>query len=92
MNTAAEAVALVREVGAENDRGIPGTGHLDWDGLFRGLSEIGYGGRMVIETFFETVPDIADFSRVWRPLAPDPDTFCRESVAFLKQKASRYGL
>jgi D-psicose/D-tagatose/L-ribulose 3-epimerase len=128
INTAAEAVDLVREVGAENlkvhldtyhmgieeksfhravlaargmlghvhaaenDRGTPGTGHLDWDGLFLGLSEIGYTGRMVVETFFETVPDIADFSRVWRPLAPDPDTFCRESVAFLKQKAARYGL
>ena len=128
VNTAVEAVSLIREVGAENlkvhldtyhmgieeksfhravlaargmlghvhaaenDRGIPGTGHLDWDGLFRGLSEIGYSGRMVVETFFETVPDIADFSRVWRPLAPDPDTFCRESVAFLKQKALQFGL
>jgi hypothetical protein len=47
---------------------------------------------MVIETFFETVPDIPDFSRVWRPLAPDPRTFCREGVAFLKAKAAQHGL
>lgn len=31
---------------SENDRSIPGTGHVDWDGLFRGLSQIGYDGRM----------------------------------------------
>jgi D-psicose/D-tagatose/L-ribulose 3-epimerase len=128
VNTAAEAVSLVREVGAsnlrvhldtyhmnieeksmsgavlacgdllchvhaaENDRGTPGTGLVNWDELFRGLSGIGYRGRMVIETFFESVPDIPDFSRVWRPLAPDPETFCREGVGFLKGKASEYGL
>jgi len=128
VNTAAEAAALVREVGApnlcvhpdtyhmnieekgfheavltaggllghvhaaENDRSIPGTGHVDWDGLFRGLSQIGYRGRMVVETFFETIPDIAAFSRVWRRLSPDPDTFCRESVSFLTARAAQHGL
>jgi hypothetical protein len=34
----------------ENDRGIPGTGLVDWDGIFRGLAEIGlvlqgFGGQ-----------------------------------------------
>ena len=65
---------------------------VNWDGLFGGLAEIGYRGRMVIETFFEPVPDIPDFSRVWRPLAPDPVTFCREGVRFLKGKAFAHGL
>jgi len=128
LNTAAEAVSLIREVDAanlkvhldtyhmnieeksfhdavvsargflehvhasENDRSTPGTGLVDWDGLFRGLAEIGYGGRMVVETFFETVPDIADFSRVWRRLAADPDSFCREGLEFLKSKSLQYGL
>jgi D-psicose/D-tagatose/L-ribulose 3-epimerase len=128
INTAAEAVTLIREVGApnlkvhldtyhmnieeksfrgaivsmrdllvhvhaaENDRGVPGTGHIDWDGLFSGLAEIGYRGRMVVESFFETILDIAAFSRVWRRLAPDPETFCRESLAFLQNKAKQYGL
>jgi len=77
---------------AENDRGTPGTGLVDWDGLFRGLAETGYAGRMVVETFFGPVPDIADFSRVWRPLARDPDSFCREGVAFLRARAAAFGL
>jgi D-psicose/D-tagatose/L-ribulose 3-epimerase len=77
---------------AENDRSIPGTGLADWDGLFRGLAEIGYRGRIVMETFFEAIPDIADFSRVWRRLSPDPDTFSRQGIAFLRAKAAQYGL
>jgi D-psicose/D-tagatose/L-ribulose 3-epimerase len=56
------------------------------------LAEIGYRGRMVVESFFETIPDIAAFSRVWRRLAPDPETFCREALAFLKAKAKQHGL
>jgi len=77
---------------AENDRGTPGTGLVDWDGLFRGLAEMRYAGRMVVETFFQAIPDIADFSRVWRPLAKDPDSFCREGAAFLRRKAAAFGL
>jgi len=34
---------------SENDRGIPGTGHVDWDGVFRALSEMGYKEWLVIE-------------------------------------------
>jgi len=37
---------------SENDRGIPGTGHVDWDGVFRALSEMGYKGWLVIESFY----------------------------------------
>jgi hypothetical protein len=29
---------------------------------------------------------------VWRRLSPDPDTFCRESVRFLKERAAQHGL
>ena len=77
---------------SENDRSIPGTGLVDWDGLFRGLAEIGYRGRMVMETFFEAIPDIADFSRVWRRLSPDPETFSRQGLSFLRAKAAEHGL
>ena len=128
INTAAEAVVLIREAGAdnlkvhldtyhmnieeksvhgavltagsllahvhasENDRGTPGSGLVDWDGLFRGLAETAYKGRIVVETFFQAIPDIVEFSRVWRPLAKDPDSFCREGAAFLRRKAAEFGL
>ena len=69
---------------AENDRGTPGTGQLDWDGVARALHDVGYDGRVVIETFSDRVEAIARAAAIWRPLAPDSDTLAREGLAFLR--------
>ena len=74
---------------AENDRGIPGTGLIDWDGLFRGVAEVGYSGWIVVESFFEPIPSITEFSPIWRRLAPDADTLASESLRFIKEKLAR---
>ncbi|MBI4245127.1 MAG: sugar phosphate isomerase/epimerase [Planctomycetes bacterium] len=76
----------------ENDRGIPGTGQCDWEGIFRALSEIGYKGSSAIEGFFTTIPEIAAATCIWRELAPDPDTLACESLKFLKSMAKKYML
>ena len=44
---------------SENDRGIPGTGHVDWQGTFLALKEIGYTGWLTIESFGKPEPDLA---------------------------------
>jgi len=69
---------------AENDRGTPGTGSLPWRDIAKALQEIGYGGRVVIETFSDRVEAIARAAAIWRPLAPDADTLAREGLAFLR--------
>jgi len=69
---------------AENDRGTPGTGQLDWEGVARALSDVGYEGRVVIETFSDRVEAMASAAAIWRPLAPDSDTLAREGLAFLR--------
>jgi len=69
---------------AENDRGTPGTGSLPWQDIAKALREIGYGGRVVIETFSDRVEAIARAAAIWRPLAPDSDTLAREGLAFLR--------
>ena len=74
---------------SENDRGIPGTGHIDWDGLFRGLLEIDYNGWFVIESFFEPIPEIADFTTIWRQLAPSADVLAQQGLGFIKDKLSQ---
>jgi len=74
---------------SENDRGIPGTGHVDWQGLFRGLRETNYRGWVIIESFFEPIPSIVDFSPIWRRLAKDADTLASESLMFVKQGMAR---
>lgn len=69
---------------AENDRGTPGTGQLAWDEVAQALHEVGYDGRVVIETFSDRVEAIARAAAIWRPLAPDSDTLAREGLAFLR--------
>ena len=69
---------------AENDRGTPGTGSLPWTDVAAALLEIGYGGRIVIETFSDRVEAIARAAAIWRPLAPDSDTLARDGLAFLR--------
>ena len=69
---------------AENDRGTPGTGSLPWRDVAKALEEIGYTGRVVIETFSDRVEAIARAAAIWRPLAPDADTLAREGLAFLR--------
>ena len=69
---------------AENDRGTPGTGSLPWDDVAKALEEIGYRGRVVIETFSDRVEAIARAAAIWRPLAPDSDSLAREGLAFLR--------
>jgi D-psicose/D-tagatose/L-ribulose 3-epimerase len=69
---------------AENDRGTPGTGSLPWNDVAKALHEIGYRGRIVIETFSDRVEAIARAAAIWRPLAPDSDSLAREGLAFLR--------
>ena len=75
---------------SENDRGIPGTGHVDWDGLFRGLFEIHYDGWVVLESFFKSIPEIADFTPIWRTLAPSADALAKQGLEYLKGKIKQY--
>lgn len=76
----------------ENDRGIPGTGHLDWDGVFNALAQVGYNGVAGIETFLVAVPHVAALTCIWRQLAPDGDTLAQNGLAFLKAKSRQHAL
>lgn len=74
----------------ECDRGIPGTGHVDWDGIFRALKENDYHGRIGMEGFSDITDNMSTW--VWRKLAPSGDVFLREGVRFLRRKIEEYGL
>jgi len=72
---------------SENDRGVPGTGQVDWDGFFAGLKQTGYDGSITIEAFGRALPALAAATRVWRDLFPDPLGLCRDGLAFMKGRA-----
>lgn len=68
----------------ENDRGIPGTGQVDWRGMAQALQEIDYQGALVIESFTPQVKSIARAVCIWREIAPDQDSIASQGLAFLK--------
>lgn len=70
--------------GNENDRGTPGTGNVDWPGIKAALTDIGYDGAVVIETFGAPSDELARAASIWRPLANSPDELAREGLAFYK--------
>ena len=70
----------------ENDRGTPGTGHVDWPGVFGALREIGYDGWLTIESFGFAVGGISAAASIWRDLAPTADSIASEGVRFLKKQ------
>jgi D-psicose/D-tagatose/L-ribulose 3-epimerase len=74
----------------ENDRGIPGTGLVDWEGIFRALGEINYQGNVSLESFVDITDNMNTW--VWRQLAPDGDTLVREGVRFIRMMQKKYGL
>lgn len=71
--------------GNESDRGTPGTGHLDWEGIKEALNDINYEGAMVIETFGAPSKELAAAACIWRPLANSPDELASEGLQFYKQ-------
>lgn len=71
---------------SENDRGIPGRGHIDFDAIFAALRRTGFDGWVTVEAFGQGLPEIAAATRVWRPLFPDFDTLFAESLAFVRAR------
>jgi D-psicose/D-tagatose/L-ribulose 3-epimerase len=69
----------------DNDRGTPGTGHVDFEAHAKALKKIGYEEALVIESFSTKVKAIARAAAVWRPLAPSQDGLATEGLAYLKK-------
>jgi D-psicose/D-tagatose/L-ribulose 3-epimerase len=69
----------------ENDRGIPGSGHVEWPSVFAALRDIKYNGYLTIESFGFAIGEISAAAAIWRDLATSPDVIAWEGVKFLKQ-------
>ncbi|MBW3634582.1 MAG: sugar phosphate isomerase/epimerase, partial [Chloroflexi bacterium] len=67
-----------------NDRGAPGADHIAWEAITAALSETGYDGAVVIESFTPDNQTIARAAAIWRPLAETQDTLARDGLAFLR--------
>ncbi len=76
---------------SESNRGVPGSGTIDWDGAFAGLAGIGFDGPVVLESFNHMHPDIASGLAVWKPVAQRPEDVTNIGLPFLQQSAARQG-
>ena len=63
---------------SENNRGIPGTGLVDWMNVYRALRDINYSGWLVIESFY------IGFGNVWKLLANTPEQLIAQGLNNLK--------
>jgi D-psicose/D-tagatose/L-ribulose 3-epimerase len=69
----------------ENDRGIPGSGHVAWAELFAAVHEVGYDRWLTIESFGFTLGQLSAAASIWRDIAPTPDAIAFEGVKFLRR-------
>ncbi len=69
----------------ENDRGVPGSGHVPWNDVAAALKDINYDGPIVIESFTAKVKTIAHAAAIWRTLAPTQDVIAYDGLKFLKK-------
>jgi D-psicose/D-tagatose/L-ribulose 3-epimerase len=68
----------------ENDRGAPGSGHIDWVDVRDVLQDVGYDGVCTIESYSPDLPALVERTSFWRPVAPSQDELAREGLAFLR--------
>jgi len=88
-----DIAAVIRRAGSkifhfhtcENDRGTPGTGHVEWTSVRDALKDAGYEGPVVIEAFNSEIKEIARAVALWRPLAASPDSLAGDGLHFLKR-------
>jgi D-psicose/D-tagatose/L-ribulose 3-epimerase len=55
---------------SENDRGVPGSGHVPWADTFKAIKSSGYDGWLTIEAFGRALPELAAATRIWRDVNP----------------------
>jgi D-psicose/D-tagatose/L-ribulose 3-epimerase len=75
-----------------NDRGIPGTGQVRWDEVFRGLRDARYDGSITIEGFVDASADVAAGACIWRKFAASPEQMAGEGYAFISSMLEKHGL
>jgi D-psicose/D-tagatose/L-ribulose 3-epimerase len=71
----------------ENDRGTPGSGHVDWKGVFEALRDMKYDGWLTIESFGFAIGELSAAASIWRDLAGTPEEIAFEGIKFLKASA-----
>lgn len=81
----------------ENNRNVPGRGHLDWDEIFKALKDIDYKNDIVSEPFLMIGDEVGYDIRVWRNILENPteerlDSEAKFLIDFTKKMMNKYGM
>ena len=69
---------------SENNRAIPGSGHVPWPSVFRTLKRAKYDGWLTVEAFGRAVPAFAAVASVWRDIPEGRTELCRRSYEHIR--------
>ena len=70
---------------AENDRGVPGTGSINWVEIFNTLKKINYNKNVSLEMFIQANVDTSKDLFTWRNIEADPYEAIVRSFNFLNE-------
>lgn len=76
---------------SENDRGTPGSGHVNFDETFASLKKVGYSGWLTIEGFTRNDPAFANSIGVWREFSA-PWDMAENGYKLIREMGEKYGL
>ena len=74
---------------SENDRGVPGRGHIPWTETFKAIKESGYDNWLTIEAFGRGLPELAAATRVWRDFSESPEAVYRDGFRHIRDTWAR---
>jgi D-psicose/D-tagatose/L-ribulose 3-epimerase len=74
----------------ENDRGTPGSGHVEWDAVFQALRELRYDGWLTIESFGFALGELSAAASIWRDIERTPESIAFDGVQFLKKNVASW--
>jgi D-psicose/D-tagatose/L-ribulose 3-epimerase len=69
---------------SENDRGVVGTGHVDFAGCMRAFDRIGYDGYLMIEGFGYTETETSAPGTLWADMSVSPDDVAVKGMEYLR--------
>jgi D-psicose/D-tagatose/L-ribulose 3-epimerase len=68
-----------------SDRGVPGGDLVPWSAVFKALHDIQFDGLIYFESYNSSLGDFAFERAMFHNVCPDPETFIRQGMAFVKQ-------
>ena len=69
---------------SDNDRGVPGSGHVPWDKVKLALNKIQYDGWIVAEMFVIAGNPASKDLNIWRNIEPEPTVAAEQALAFMR--------